>query len=299
MSGHHHHSELSEKKLLFSIGLNLLITTSQFIGGIISGSLSLLSDAAHNLTDVISLVISFVAARLKHREQTELQTFGYKRAEIIAAFINSGSLLGLSIYLTIEAIHRFKNIEPIASELVIWLAIIAIFANFLSVFLLAKDAKKNINMKSAYLHLLTDALVSVAVLIGGLGMKYYQLYWIDPVLTLVISFYLMYLSWDILKESTKMLMLFAPENINIKAIEDEIKQIKAVKNLHHVHLWQLNDHDIYIEAHIQFNEDINLSQWDVICADIEAMLWHKFNINHSMLQPEFDREDEKEFIIQD
>jgi len=301
MSKHHEHSHpiLSTKKLFFSIVLNIIITVSQFIGGLVSCSLSLMSDAAHNLTDVISLIISYVAAKLKLKKQTEHETFGYKRAEILAAFINASTLIVLSIYLAIESFHRFSNIIEIESDLVIWLSLIALFANSLSVFLLSNDAKNNINMKSAYLHLLTDALVSLAVLIGGLFMKYYQLYWIDPTLTLTISVYLMYLSWDILLVSTKMLMLFAPTGISIKDIETCILKFDIIKNLHHVHLWQLNDHDIYIEAHIQFKENIKLSEWDEICFKIEEQLWSEFKINHSMLQPEFLRDDDKSFIIQD
>jgi len=301
MSKHHEHSHpiLSTKKLFFSIVLNIIITVSQFIGGLVSGSLSLMSDAAHNLTDVISLIISYVAAKLKLKKQTEHETFGYKRAEILAAFINASTLIVLSIYLAIESFHRFSNIIEIDSDLVIWLSLIALFANSLSVFLLSNDAKNNINMKSAYLHLLTDALVSLAVLIGGLFMKYYQLYWIDPTLTLTISVYLMYLSWDILLVSTKMLMLFATTGISIKDIETCILKFDIIKNLHHVHLWQLNDHDIYIEAHIQFKENIKLSEWDEICFKIEEQLWSEFKINHSMLQPEFLRDDDKSFIIQD
>lgn len=305
MSGHSHHNHdhnhgtLSTNKLLFTIVLNIAITASQFVGGLISGSLALMSDATHNLTDVISLIISYVAAKLKSKKQTEHQTFGYKRAEIIAAFVNATSLIILAVFLGIEAVHRFNNITEIESNLVIWLALVAIVANTLSVVLLSKDAKANINMRSAYLHLLTDALVSVAVLIGGLLMKYYQIYWIDSVLTLAISIYLLFLSWDILLESTKMLMLFAPKGINIRDIENSIVKMEHVQNLHHVHLWQLNDHDIYIEAHIEFSEDITLSQWDDICYTIEKQLWDEFKINHSVLQPEFSRDDEKEFIIQD
>ena len=307
MSGHSHHNHghnhnrgnLSANKLLFCIVLNIVITVSQFVGGLISGSLALMSDAAHNLTDVISLIISYVAAKLKNKKQTEHQTFGYKRAEIIAAFVNATSLIILAVFLGIEAIHRFNNITEIESNLVIWLALVAIVANTLSVILISKDAKENINMRSAYVHLLTDALVSVAVLIGGLLMKYYQIYWIDSALTLAISIYLLFLSWGILLESTKMLMLFAPKGINIRDIETSILKMEHVKNMHHVHLWQLNDHDIYIEAHIEFYKDINLSEWDNICRTIEKQLWDEFKINHSMLQPEFKRDDEKEFIIQD
>jgi len=154
-------------------------------------------------------------------------------------------------------------------------------------------------MKSAYLHLITDMLTSVAVLVGGLLMKYYKIYWLDAVLTIIISIYLLYMSWSIFLESLKILMLFAPKGLEIKAIQDEIIAVPEIENIHHVHVWQLNDHDIHFEAHIEFNKDISLSDFDKICATVENILFDKFHINHSNLQPEFERDDHKEFIIQD
>jgi len=154
-------------------------------------------------------------------------------------------------------------------------------------------------MKSAYLHLLTDMLTSVAVLIGGLLMKFYQIYWIDAVLTLLISIYLMYLSWSILIDSLKILMLFAPKHINIDTIVNEVLKVKGIRNIHHVHIWQLNDRDCHFEAHIEFKNDINLSEFDVTCERIEKILLEKFQINHCNLQPEYKRDDIKELIIQD
>ena len=296
----HNHTTLSGKNLLISIILNIVITIAQLIGGFISGSLALISDAVHNFSDVISLVISYIANILVHKKKQTIQsTFGYKRAEIIAAFINAMSLVVIAVFLGIEAFERFNNPVEINSELVIWLAILGIAANGFSVLLLKKDSQHNLNMKSAYLHLLSDMLTSVAVLIGGLLMKYYQIYWIDAILTLMISIYLIYISWDILITSLKILMLFTPSHIKIEDVVNEVSKVKGIKNVHHVHIWQLNDHDSHFEAHLEFKEDINLSDFDLVCERIEEILHDKFDIHHSNLQPEFNRDDSKEIIIQD
>lgn len=300
MSHNHSHNTLSGKNLLLSILLNIVITTAQVIGGFISGSLALISDAVHNFSDVISLVISYVANLLTHKKkQTKQYTFGYKRAEIIAAFINAASLIVIAVFLGIEAFKRFSTPKTIDSNLVIWLAILGIVANGFSVLLLKNDAKHNLNMKSAYVHLLSDMLTSVAVLFGGLLMKYYQIYWVDALLTLLISIYLIYLSWDILISSTKILMLFAPNHIIIDDVANEVLKIIEIKNIHHVHIWQLNDYDCHLEAHIEFHKNIKLSEFDVICESIENTLLEKFQINHCNFQPEFKRDDLKELIKQD
>ncbi len=296
----HHHIKLSGKKLLISILLNVLITAAQLIGGFISGSLALISDAVHNLSDVISLIISYIANLLtNNKRQTLHQTFGFKRAEIIAAFLNSATLIIIAVFLAFEAIKRLNNPQVISEDIVIWLAFLAILVNGFSVLLLKKDANHNLNMKAAYLHLLADMLTSVAVFIGGFLMKWFEFYWIDAVLTIMISIYLLYMSWSIFIDSLKILMLFAPDKIVIEDIVNELSRSNFIKNIHHIHIWQLNDHDTHFEAHIEFNKDIKLSQFDKICEDIELILKEKFNINHCNLQPEYFREDSKEIIIQD
>ena len=298
-SYNHTHQEVKGKNLLISIVLNIVITASQIVGGIISGSLALLSDALHNFSDVVSLLVSYLANLLAKKEASIKKTFGYKRAEILAAFINAATLMIVAIVLIIEAIKRFNNPEEIESNLVIWLSIIAILGNGLSVLLLKKDSKTNMNMKSAYLHLLTDMMASVAVLIGGLLMKYYQVFWVDSVLTLAIAIYLIWVGYDLLKNSFKVLMLFTPDTIQIKDIIFEIQKIEVVKNIHHIHLWQLNEQEIHFEAHIDFNSDIKLSEFDGILNSIEIVLFDKFEINHVNIQPEFGKSDAKEVIVQD
>lgn len=298
-SHNHNRQEVKGKNLLISIVLNMVITTSQIVGGIISGSLALISDALHNFSDVVSLVVSYLANLLAKKDASIKKTFGYKRAEILAAFINAVTLIIVAIILIIEAIKRFNNPEEIESNIVIWLSIIAILGNGLSVLLLKKDSKTNMNMKSAYLHLLTDMMASVVVLIGGLLMKYQQVFWVDSLLTLVIALYLIWVGYDLLKESFKVLMLFTPDTIKIKDIILEIQKIKVVKNVHHIHLWQLNEQEIHFEAHIDFNRDIKLSEFDRILNSIEKVLFDKFEINHVNIQPEFGKRDVKEIIVQD
>lgn len=295
----HTHPELKGRNLLISIVLNILITISQVIGGILSGSLSLLSDALHNFSDVLSLVVSYIANLLAKKKASIHRTFGYKRAEILAAFINASTLIIVAVLLIIEGIKRFKNPEPIESNIVIWLSLLGILANGFSVLLLKKDAKVNMNMRSAYLHLLTDMLASVAVLIGGLLMKFYEVYWVDTVLTIAIAIYLIWVGVDLLKKSFKVLMLFTPNDIRVKDIVYRLNTIEEISNTHHVHVWQLNEDEIHLEAHVDFNKDLSLSEFDVILNDIEDILYHDFNINHVNIQPEFGKCDSKDIIVQD
>ena len=299
MSHNHAHNQVKGKNLLFSIVLNIVITVAQIIGGIISGSLALISDALHNFSDVLSLIFSYIATVLSKKKASLNQTFGYKRAEIIAAFVNSISLMIVAIYLIFEASQRFINPEPIKSNLVIWLSLLGIVVNGLSALLLKKDAEKNLNMKSAYIHLFTDMMASVAVLIGGILMKHYQIYWIDSVLTFAIAIYLIYIGYDLLIESTRILMLFTPSNIDIKEIVREVHKISGVNKLHHIHVWYLNEHELHLEAHLDCSEDLKMSEFNILLDKIEVVLLEKFSINHINIQPEFQKIDSKDFIVQD
>lgn len=296
---HHNHGNLQGRNLLITIFLNILITAAQVIGGVISGSLALLSDALHNFSDVISLVVSYIANKLAKRKASLQKTFGYKRAEILAAFINASTLIIVAVLLIIEAIERFQNPQEIESGLVIWLSTIAILGNGFSVLLLKKDSEINMNLKSAYLHLLTDMMASVAVLVGGLLMKFYDVFWVDSVLTFLIAIYLIWMGYDLLKSSTKVLMLFTPEDVPIDKIVKDINALEGIKHTHHIHVWQLNEEEIHFEAHIDFHNNITLSEFDDILHTIEELLFHKFEINHVNIQPEFGKCDDKDVIVQD
>lgn len=258
---HHHHNDgdISGRRLFFSVLLNLIITLAQLIGGVLSGSLALLSDALHNFSDVMSLIISYYAHRLSHRPQNLSQTFGFKRAQILAALFNASVLIAVSLYLIVESVERFIHPQAVASIWVMGLALMGIAVNGLSAWLLHTDSHRNLNIRSAYLHLIGDLLTSFAVLFGGAMMYAFGWFWIDPLLSLLISLYLIRSSYSIVRESTGMLMQFSPGHISMNAIVEKAESYEAVEGIHHIHLWQLDDETVFLEARLNFYEDLPLS----------------------------------------
>ncbi len=292
---HHNHGALKGRNLFISVVLNLGITLAQVAGGILSGSMALLSDALHNFSDVLSLLISYVAHRLSSRKNTEKYTFGFRRAEILAAFINAMTLLVIAAFLGFEAIQRIIHPHPVDSVIVIWLAVASVVVNGSSVLLIHSGAKESINIKSAYLHLFTDMLTSIAVLAGGLLMKYWGLFWADGLITLLISLYLIYSSWHLFVESINIIMLFTPRNVDVELLKQQVEAIDGVKNLHHLHLWQLTDNEIQMEAHIDLETDQPVSVFEQQLAKIRKIA-AGMGIGHVTIQPEFDSKDDKNFI---
>jgi cobalt-zinc-cadmium efflux system protein len=297
MSKEHHHQNtiVSGKNLVVTIVLNIAITVAQIIGGVISGSIALLSDAAHNFSDVLALIFSYIATRLAGRERTLKQTFGYKRAGIFAAFINAATLMIIATVLVQEAIGRLMNPRPVEGEIVIYLAALGILFNGLSALLVKKGAESDINMRSAYLHLFTDMLTSIAVFIGGFAISYLSWYWVDGVLTIAISLFLIYSSWEIFYESVRIFMQFTPSQINIEDVAAEITLIPGVKNIHHVHAWKLDDHEMMFEAHLDLDADYLISDFETILEKVSVIL-QRLDIHHFNIQPEWVREDEKSLI---
>ena len=300
MGHQHQHSkmELRGRRIIFTIGLNVLITLSQIVGGLIANSMSLLSDAMHNFSDVVSLIISYIANLLSGKRNTEKRTFGYKRAEIIAAFINSSTLILIAFILGKEAIERFREPEIIGADIVIYMAVLSIVINAVSVLILKKDAKENMNIKSAYLHLFSDVITSVAVMLGGIAMKLYNIYWLDGILTLIIAVYLIIVSWKLFIDSLKVLMQFVPSNIKIHKIYNEISSLNGVVNIHHVHIWQLSEDDIHFECHIDLQNNIQISEFEDMLPQIGSIL-AKSNIRHFNIQPEYKSFDNKDVIVQE
>ena len=295
MGHHHHHHEVSGKRLGITIFLNVLITLGELVGGIISGSMALITDAAHNFSDVLSLIISYVANRMAKRKATPRETYGYRRSEIIAAFANSVTLIVIALIIFYEAINRLAEPVEINGGWVIFMAGASIFLNGVSVLILKKDAKHNMNMRSAFLHLFSDMMTSVGVLVSGLLIKFYNWYYADAIFSMLIASYLLYLSWAIFRDSLRILMQFTPDNINIGSISKEISNITGIRNIHHVHVWQLDDHKIIFEAHIDLDDDISVSKFEVKLGDIKQILL-THGIDHSNIQPEFNTKDDKALI---
>jgi cobalt-zinc-cadmium efflux system protein len=295
MAHEHHHHEVKGKNLVITILLNAGISLAELIGGIFSGSIALISDAIHNFSDVLSLVVSYIAQRLSKREANEKSTFGYRRSEILAAFINASTLIVLAFYIFYEAIMRFFEPVEVAPDLVIWLALASIAVNGISVLMIKSDAEHSMNMKSAYIHLFGDMITSIAVLVGGILMKYFQIYWIDPMFSIMIAIYLVYMSWDIFRSSLKIMMQFTPEDVDVKVIVKEVNSIEGVRNIHHIHIWQINEHDIMLEAHIDFENDVRISEFEKFHKQVRSVL-KNHHINHITLQPEFSSDCDKGII---
>lgn len=280
---HNHGSETSEKNLFITMLLNFLITAAEVIGGIISGSLSLISDAMHNFSDGIAIIISYVAMRLSKKPKTFKYTFGLKRAEILAAIINASTLIIISFFLIKEAVERFYNPQQITGSIMLIVATVGLAANVIGTLLLKKGSENNLNIRAAYFHLLSDAVSSLAVIIGAAFIIFFKIYWIDPLLTILISLYILKKTYEIVKESVDIIMMSKPEGIDLDEIKKLIEDIEKVKNIHHVHLWKMNNNDTHFEAHIEV-EDMGVSKTAEIQKLIEQKLHDKYEINHTTLQ---------------
>jgi cobalt-zinc-cadmium efflux system protein len=294
----HHHIDRSTStvRLFVTMMLNFLITVVEVIGGLLSGSLSLISDALHNFSDGIAIIISYIAIRLGKHPQTYKYTFGLKRAEILAAVFNAGTLIAICIYLFKESYERFVSPQHIEGGLMIVVAGFGLIANVVGTLLLKKGSKDNINIRSAYLHLFGDAISSAAVIIGGICIQLFRVYWVDPLLTVLISVYILIRSIEIVKESINVLMMGAPESVSIENIQKELESIPGIKNVHHVHVWRLGEHDIHFEAHIDV-DDMRVSQTTSLCTFVEEKLKQNHGITHITLQFETDKCDSKSLVV--
>ncbi|MDP4092661.1 MAG: cation diffusion facilitator family transporter [Bacillota bacterium] len=284
--GHDHRHDVSSIKkgrLLFVIAFNFIIAFAEVIGGILSGSLSLVSDAIHNLSDTASIILSYVSIKISEKPKNKIKTYGYKRANILSAFINSASLIGIALFLIVEAIRRFSGSTKIVGNIVIIVAIIGLLGNLFSVILLKKGAKESINIKSTYLHLLSDALTSIAVIISGIIIKYTGIYWIDPILTILINTVILKSSYSVLKESINILMQSTPVDIDLDELNSTLKGITEVKEIHHMHVWRLDENNIVFEGHVQV-DDMLISDTLAISARIQHILGEHFKINHTVIQ---------------
>lgn len=285
---HAHGTPESGVRLALVVALNLTITVAEVIGGLISGSLSLLSDALHNLSDGVAVIIAWIAVRLDRRPRSDRYTFGLKRAEVLAAVINAGALVGISIFLFIEAGRRLLHPESIAGGIMVAVASIGLAANVLGTWLLRRGARHNMNLRAAYLHLLSDALSSLGVIAGGLAIHYFGVYWIDPLLTVLIGLYVVRESMDILWRALGVFMLAAPPGLSMASLRETLLSMPGVEGVHHLHLWQLSEHNIHFEGHVEV-ADQRLSETTALRRRIEQTLRDQFGINHVTLQIEHDQ----------
>jgi len=294
---HHHHGSSSEgRSLLIATLLNVFITVVEIIGGILSNSLALLSDAAHNLSDTLAILIAYIAGKVGRRKSNERKTFGYKRIEILAAFFNALVLIGISVFLVYHAIIRFGNPEPIKGLIMFVVASAGLIFNLLAVVILKKHSDNSLNIRSAYLHLLGDTLSSFAVIIGGILIYFFEIFWVDPLITVHISIYIIKETWEVFRQSANILMQAIPEGIQLQDIIKDLEKIDGIDNIHHVHVWGLSEKEFHFECHADLEQDLSVSATSSTREQMIKILFEKYHIGHLTVQFEYGVSDDKNVI---
>jgi cobalt-zinc-cadmium efflux system protein len=279
---HHHHNEVTQKSvrlLILSFAINMLLSVAEIIGGIISGSVSLIGDALHNTSDAFSILIAVIAFKIGNKKASAKYTYGFKRAEIIGGFVNLILLFISGCYLLVEGIERLINPQQIDGLLIIWISVLALIIDALTAKISHHDAHHNSNMKMVFIHNLADAFGSIGVIISGLCIMWFDLYRVDGIVALLIAFYMIFQSVVSFPQIVNILMNAAPDNIDIEQVKNSLLAIKNIKNVHHLHLWCISEHNVAIECHIESDNN------DII-VEATQLLKDKFGITHCNFQVE-------------
>lgn len=270
-------------RVALAVGVNLLLTVVQIIGGVVSGSLALIADAIHNLSDALSLVIAFFARKVARRPADAQMTFGYARAEVVAALVNYTTLIVIGLYLAVEAFWRFFEPEPVDGWVVVWIAGAALVIDLVTALLTYSLSKSSMNIRAAFLHNVADALGSVAVIFAGTLILLYDWRLIDPAVTLMIAGYILWQSFAEIGGVIRILMLGSPPGIEVEEVLAELRGVDGVRSVHHLHLWQMQEHEAALEAHLVIEPGV-WGESDRIRAAIKASVSERFGIAHATLE---------------
>jgi|SRR5579875_3549556 len=290
---HHHHPHAHEvnlaavhkKSFLVGIVLNSAFVVAEVVAGLVYHSVALLTDAGHNLGDVASLLISLWSFFLAQKKSTPTFTYGYKKTTILAALINAVVLfVGIGI-LGYESIIRLQHPQAVQGSAIAWVAALGIAVNAISAFVFFKSRKQELNVKSAYLHLLMDALVSLGVVIGGVLIAYTHWYWIDPVIGLIIMLVIFMSTWSLLKDSFKMVVDAVPSGIDLNEIIAIMEKVQYVDAVHHVHIWPLSTTENALTAHVVVSDQLSFADKTKVVQEIRHQLEHH-NVHHSTIELE-------------
>jgi len=284
-AGHHHHEaeQMSDLRLVWAVIVNVGLTVAQIIGGIVSGSLALIADALHNFSDAASLGLALFARKIGRRPADKLMTFGYGRAEIVAALINLTTLVIVGLYLLVEAVNRYFDPQPIEGWTVVIVAGIALAIDIATAALVYKGTKGSLNIKGAFLHNVSDALASVGVIVAGTLILLYELYIADLVMTVLIAAYVLYQGFSLLPRTIRLLMGAVPDEVEFDAIVQALGRIEGVASLHHVHVWSLDEHARALEAHLVPTSS-SLEAFEMVKTRARRMLKDRFSIGHATLE---------------
>lgn len=283
---HKHKATLSAGRFAIVTVLNAVITLAEIIGGLLAGSLGLISDGFHNMEDTLSIIISFVAHLISKKENNERQTFGYQRAEILAAFVNAAILIAITLVLVIESIKRLGHPQHINGGLMLVVSIIGLLANLFSMLLMLQGSHESLNIKATFLHMASDTLSSVGVIIAALLVKYLHWTWADPVITVLTALWIMKESFGVVKQTVLILMEASPQ-LDLEAIKQTIlQQFPEVVGLHHLHVWRIDEHLIAFDAHINVKATETIPQLEDLYQRITNLLTKQYGIEHVTLQAE-------------
>lgn len=282
--GHAHiDPDSGDRRISLAIWANGLLTVAQVVGGIFAGSLALIADALHNFSDMASLVIAFGARKIARRPADERMTFGYGRIEIVAALINYTTLILIGLYLIYEGGMRMIDPPEVMGWTVVILGGIALVVDTLTAMLTYSMQKGSVNIRALFLHNLSDALASVAVIVGGTLIILYDMRWVDPAITIGIALYILYLSFTEIGGPIRTLMLGSPPDIDGTEVVAAIQSVDGVADVHHIHLWQMQEHAAALDCHIVV-ERSRMEDIETIKPGIKAVLRKRFSIEHSTLE---------------
>jgi cobalt-zinc-cadmium efflux system protein len=272
-----------DRRVAIAIWANGLLTVAQIVGGILSGSLALIADALHNFSDMASLVVAFAARKIARRPADERMTFGYGRVEIVAALINYTTLIVIGFYLIYEGGMRMIDPPEVMGWTVVILGGIALVVDTLTAMLTYSMQKGSVNIRALFLHNLSDALASVAVIVGGTLIILYDMRWVDPAITIGIALYILYLSFTEIGAPIRTLMLGSPPDIDGNDVVRAIQIVDGVVDVHHVHLWQMQENAAALDCHIVVERD-RMGEADKIKENVKSVLHERFSIEHSTLE---------------
>jgi len=288
---HHSHShmhgldfqESNRRAFIVGIYLNMAFVIAEIIGGLIFNSMSLLTDAGHNLSDVASLFLSLLAFKMAARKSSPVYTYGFKKTTVLAALANAVILFIAIGILGVESFTRLLKPEKVQGGVIAWIAALGIVINSITAFLFYKSRKKELNAKSAYLHLFADALISMGVVVTGIIIVYTGWYWLDAATGIIIMITILISAWGLLRDSFKMTIDAVPTGIELENIKKIILEVDHVKQVGHVHVWPLSTTENALTAHVALDEQLSFDEKLKVIAEIRHELMHE-NIHHSTIE---------------
>lgn len=287
---HPHFNELTKqtvRRLALSLGITLVFVVIETAAGLFANSLALLTDAAHNFTDVLALALSWWALRLTSQPANQEKTYGYHRAGILAALANSTTLVVIAMGIFYEAYHRFINPPEVQANVLIGVGVIAVLINVVTALLVRRGAEHDLNIRSAFLHLMGDVLSTVGAVIAGVVIRFTNWNWLDPLVSVLIGFLILWSAWSIIREALDILMESTPTDIDMDAMVGDIISVDGVHGVHDLHAWSITRSMRTLSAHL-VTDDIPISEGAFIQNRVNELLYHKYGISHATLQLECD-----------